>query len=497
MKKYIGLLVAILTMVSCESLEDTYKDYAGDGIIRYLGKCTDLSIQPGWNRLIVSWTNSADPVIDKIKVTWSKDGVVKEQLLDRETDEFNIPDLEDGNYEVTVCSVDKEGNTSLASTIYGRPYTASHEMVQSFTQIVSNHYFLKDRLVLLFQGWEDNVIEAHLTYTKADGSDGRLDLDKTLVNRLYYLLPDAIDTSKPVQLYRSGRIPGCNDEIVFDPTELENIKLFNADFKQEMKRQFGFDEDIPDDWASAVEEISFDWTIGSFSDLLNLPNLKKLVLGKHRYIRDNMVDHTEKAQSKVYDAALSDFVLKTLHELNPDFVVERYNKHYPTLTKAGYIEEKGQTTLPDYSYLDLAGLKFTSSPVDADNYKSYLEYLTDNNIATSWEPAGAKELTTYSLTLDLKAEKTLKGLKLVQTYFDNENKRSWCPGIVKIFVSNDAENWENATYLEELEIGNSTGEVNIIPFVEGGKQAQYVKVVVSTPHSESTYNISLAEIGLY
>ncbi len=46
MKKYIGLLMAILTMVSCESLEDTYKDYAGDGPIRYLGKCMDLTVQP-------------------------------------------------------------------------------------------------------------------------------------------------------------------------------------------------------------------------------------------------------------------------------------------------------------------------------------------------------------------------------------------------------------------------------------------------------------------
>lgn len=108
-----------------------------------------------------------------------------------------------------------------------------------------------------------------------------------------------------------------------------------------------------------------------------------------------------------------------------------------------------------------------------------------------------KTLTTYSLTLDLKTEKKLQGLKLVQTYFDNENKRSWCPRIVKIFVSKDSDNWESATYLEELEIGHSTGEINIIPFVEGGKHAQYIKVVVSTPHSESTYNISLAEIGLY
>lgn len=31
MKKYIGLLIGILTIVSCESLEDTYKDYAGNG----------------------------------------------------------------------------------------------------------------------------------------------------------------------------------------------------------------------------------------------------------------------------------------------------------------------------------------------------------------------------------------------------------------------------------------------------------------------------------
>ena len=46
MKKYIGLLFAMLVMVSCESLEDTYEDFAGNGPVRYLGKCTDLTIQP-------------------------------------------------------------------------------------------------------------------------------------------------------------------------------------------------------------------------------------------------------------------------------------------------------------------------------------------------------------------------------------------------------------------------------------------------------------------
>ena len=136
--------------------------------------------------------------------------------------------------------------------------------------------------------------------------------------------------------------------------------------------------------------------------MLNLTNLKKLVLGKQRYIREDLVNDTETAQSKVYDSAISDLVLQTLHELNPEFVVERYNKHYSTLSSADFIVEKGLSVLPEYSYINLSGMTFTSSPEDASNYHSYLEYLTDNNDNTSWEPAGAKELTTYTLTLNLK-----------------------------------------------------------------------------------------------
>lgn len=496
MKKYIGIILALLAAVSCDSLEDTYKDYAGDGPIRYIGKCTDLSIRPGWNRLTVNWTNSPDPIIDKIKITWSKDNDLHECLLDRGVSEYDITGVEDGNYEITLCSVDKEGNTSLKSTIYGRPYTPAHEMVQSFTRVVSNHYFIRDRLVILFQGWEDNVTEAHLTYTKSDGSEGYLQLDPQLVNSLYYLLPDAIDPVKPVELHRSGHIVGCDDEIVFDPYTLENVRLFNADFKQEMKRQLGFDEDIPDSWALNVEEISFDRNIGNLSDLLYLTNLRKVILGKHRYIRDEMVDDATRSQSKIYDAALSDFVLSTLHELNPDFVVERYNKHYSALKPASYIREMGQTTLPQYDYIDLTGLKFTSDPEDAAGYLSYLENLTDNDIDTSWEPSGARDLTTYNLTLNLGEERTLHGLKLVQTYFTNINKRSWCPSVLRVFVSYDGETWSIPTYVEEIELGDSTGEINIVPFMDG-VSAQYVKIAVTTPHSESIYGISLAELGLY
>lgn len=69
--------------------------------------------------------------------------------------------------------------------------------------------------------------------------------------------------------------------------------------------------------------------------------------------------------------------------------------------------------------------------------------------------------------------------------------------MIKVLVSDDGDSWHSATYLEELEIGNSTGETNIIPFVEGSVTARYVRVDVTTPHSDTIYGISLAELGLY
>ena len=48
MKKiYLWLLLPLLILGGCESLEDTYKDYAGDGPIRYLVKCDDLDVKAG------------------------------------------------------------------------------------------------------------------------------------------------------------------------------------------------------------------------------------------------------------------------------------------------------------------------------------------------------------------------------------------------------------------------------------------------------------------
>ena len=94
-KIHLFLLFAACLAIGCEDLEDTYKDYAGDGAIRYLGKATGVSVHPGWKRLLVKWTNSVDPAIVNVKVQWNLNGVRKDTLLAKDVSECNIKNLED------------------------------------------------------------------------------------------------------------------------------------------------------------------------------------------------------------------------------------------------------------------------------------------------------------------------------------------------------------------------------------------------------------------
>mgnify|MGYP000369353900 FL=1 len=47
----IGLFAVLFAAGCSESLEETYDEFAGDGMIRYLGKCADVEVNPGWERL--------------------------------------------------------------------------------------------------------------------------------------------------------------------------------------------------------------------------------------------------------------------------------------------------------------------------------------------------------------------------------------------------------------------------------------------------------------
>ena len=510
MNRYIGILIGVVAFFSAcqnESLEDTYKDWAGDGEIRYVGKCTDLMVEPGWKRIIVTWQNAEDQIIKQVKVKWRLDEMQDSVLLERGASEYSIEsingqELENENYEISVSSVDVEGRASIPVSTFGRPYTYSHEDVMIFNRIVSNVYVIKDRLVLFFLDWQENMRTASLSYTKADGSTGTLELNEEICNQHYYLLPDKI---KPEALnltvYRKGKLPGCEDMIEFEPYVFSTAKMYEVDFVQEMKRQMGFGDVIPDDWANSVETVYLDFSISSLTNLLNLPNLKKVVLGSRRYLMsEEAVSDELYGQSSVSEVEASDFALEVLHELN-GLTVERYNEHFNELADAEYICDISRVGVPDdiqMDFMDLSAWTFTETP-ENEGFDSHVENLTDNNFETAWDPLYLTSFTTYELTMDMESEKTLNGLRFVQKKWTRAGEIVLAPDYIKIKVSKNGVLWEDATYVEDNPVGKSDGEVNYITFSDDVKASQwrFVQVQLNAGLYGGTYYSGIAEISLW
>ena len=178
---WIGLL-AILFTVSCEDLDETYDEFAGDGRIRYLGKCSDVEVQPGWQRVRVSWKNNIDVAVKYTKITWKaeSDDEPFVQLVERPEvvggmdlmDTIYLENLQDAVYTITVSNISADSTESLVETQYARPYTENHEDLNSFTRGIINFYRLDgDKMAVLLDEDNENLKEMTLTYW---GSDNQL-----------------------------------------------------------------------------------------------------------------------------------------------------------------------------------------------------------------------------------------------------------------------------------------------------------------------------------
>lgn len=495
MKKYVWILFSLLIAGGCESLEDTYSDYAGDGAVRYLGKCTDIAVTPGWKRLNVTWRNSIDPVVEKIRVSWTLNGITRDSLIGRGATECSIPDLEDGNYEVAVRGVDGKGNGSLPISAFGRPYTPAHEAVRAFSRLIGKYYFVGNRLVLFFSSWQENIVSATLNYYSG-GSLRKLELNKELLSQEQYLLPDAIDPGTEVFLEREGRLEGCTDLIVFDPWKLLPEKLYTTDFRRLVKEKYGQAE-ITDAFVNGQEELEIDYEITSFEDILNFTNLKTLVLGKNRFLKEEYLNYY-RSDSKLNELERGLFVLDVANKVY-GLKVKRYNQHYLPGKTLPYMEEMGNPVAPDIPCMDGRDWKITCSEKDSETYDAHLENLFDGNLLNWWQPEALLEVRTYEIMVDMKETKTVNGVKIVQKDFDPENdpmSRNLLPSRIKIRVSADNMVWKEATYVEENTLGASSGEINILKF-SAPKEARYLKFIVSDRPYGKNFSVALAEIGVF
>lgn len=498
-KLFATLLCGMLLTACGESLEDTYSEYTNGGEIRYLGKCVNVDATPGWKRIILKWENNVDPLIKHTKIVWKNEGYVDSVIVDRGVDEYNINtlnggELMDGSYEISLTALGDNGYTSIPQTTYCRPYTETHEEVIGFTKLISRIYVIKHNLVLSMTGWTDEIKNAQLNYTKRDGTATTLELTPEIANQYYYLVGE-IDESKPVTLNRKGELPGCGDIIDFDPTELSTERIYDASFRQEMVNR-GI-SDLSDSWANSVETLSFDYDLVSLLDILNLPNLKKIELGKHRYQLSSGINDTTYGQSAITELEGTNFAIALMGKLCGT-KVEVYNKHYQGITGSN-VTRNLTPVEPTKKFIDLSNAKVTNSQ-EHELFSSYTERLTDGDKSTYWYPMPSDTYLTYDLVIDLKNKKNVNGIRIIQRDFSNNiEELSIAPAIVKLYVSNDQVNWNQATYSEENTIGKSNGETSYVDFKPevAKEQYRYVKLTINAGCYRNSYYSQLAELSLY
>lgn len=502
MKKYIWVILILFCFVRCESLEDTYSDYAGDGPQRYLGMCTNMSVAPGWEKLLVSWDNAVDPVVKNIKITWTYDGISHDTLLPKEKTSCVISRLKDANYEIKIVSVDDKGNFSFENQAFGRPYTMTHEAVIAFPRIISKHFFVgekENRLVLFFNTWDKNIHEAKLSYTSVDGTSKSLDLKAPVVQQ-YYLLPDEIDPTKKVRIERSGYIDECEELITFEPIELTTEKSFTSDTKLLLRRKYGQGEKINDEFVENQEELEIDYSLNSFEDILYFSKLKKLYLGKNRFLHDGSTVKTN-ATSEVFDKKKSLFALQLACKLL-DLEIVCYNNHYITSADIQQwqltVTPMGSSIVPDRNFYSSNEWSIESS-VEEDNV-SNLGYIIDNNVQSFWQAPNATAARLHELKIDMKELKTVSGLRIHQKFVSTpyDQTISLLPDMMVMEVSEDGIVWSEAPDSGDYTLGNSEGEITDIVF-SVPVNARYVKLIFSdyVYNYGTSYSMTLSEVRVF
>lgn len=560
MRKYaiyaLGLLFAFFTESCNESLEDTYSKFTEGGMIRYVGKCSDVQVKAGWERLQVIWKNHADAGIERVKVSWQSENETAPEIryieranLNQEGDLMDtiyIEGLGNSMYTVRVSNVVDDGSESLVEEKYGRPYTFAHEDLGTFTRGISFFSRLGDKLAVVLDRDNDNIRELELCYyEEGKNEECTWNVKKHMADTLSYirngwelieerdnmfLLPEAsgakIDFGKPLIIRRKGLLAGCVDTIKFEPMELNfDERLWSTEFNQLMLGLYG------DTWeeneANKIETVELDYDFTSLQDLMYLPNLKKVILGKNRY----MLPSFAYSFASVTDKYVACMTLAFLKATRPGFTVEHYNNHYFTSSdyrgynstdkfkELGYlvdIIELGTDNLnmkPIYEQCDTTGWKVTCSDTlfngYADNGAAWLLYDAKRHFEDDWdewdeevyfEPRWTLGASIVTVTYDMGEDKSqiVRGFKVKQPERNQKNDTKYLLSSLMIEFSNDGYSWTKATHTDgSATIGNSPGEESYIVVPEDlcREPVRYIRLTMSSHKvdDQGAYNLRLGK----
>lgn len=199
-------VVIIILLLGCDKMDSIHEKYYELSERVYVGIPDLQSVNPGYNRALVSWKISRDPKIDRCCIYWSKKDSMVVSPNYSDTIMRQMVELPEGIYRIEMINWSKDGNRSLVKSMsvetYGDEYR-SKLLARPISSVVRDG----DDVTIKW-GSRESCVYVDLIYTDLEGFDKTVRinmneyetiLEKCSDNRIYYVsyfLPfeNAVDT---------------------------------------------------------------------------------------------------------------------------------------------------------------------------------------------------------------------------------------------------------------------------------------------------------------
>lgn len=173
MKRLFWILLSFVFVASgCKKLDDNYRQFIEDGEITYVGKADSLHVSGGDERAELSWLLISDPSVSSYKIYWNnrQDSLTGELTKTENIDTVRviIDNLAEETHEFQVFLFDKEGHTSVLSSVVARVYGPRYKGALLNRLISSNEMLADNQLELSMGLGEETLLYSEIKYLNTD-----------------------------------------------------------------------------------------------------------------------------------------------------------------------------------------------------------------------------------------------------------------------------------------------------------------------------------------